>query len=662
MNAAMRTLLVVAAVAAGTWGVPALDAADTNIYGIHFWGSGASGIMNGRQGYSVENVWPGVQNKTDWSDIRSKVQGARNDGFVPIVRFNWTSGQTVPALNDWVGRYDFAHKCAEGVQNLGDLCNIWQIGNEMNASWEGAIPADWYLKCFNTYDSNNCYTQIHSVQSTAIVCLGAVAPWNADTNATGPYDNTHEKWKNYWYYLVNNAGVNTDGFTIHAYGGRQNGQPGDSGYDPDPRDDCNAPNTISTQTIDVSWGFGAFRYFADEVATTYGDNRPVYCTETNTNATAVPSISYRTGWMQGSFEAIDTYNKTHFQKIRTLSWFVYDPAGAWVDFSLCCGGGQMPQARSDYQSTCNTYNYQWTSNTPDTYVYTIDTGASDPNSVDPNGIVPAAYVGKYENWQGANIDWLDGGPNGQTDYWLITQSRVFSAATDGSYGFQTTSQDGSWLFVDGKLVVNNAGLKSSPVTASGSVTLTAGYHWVYVKFFAWTGNAYTGYQYQPPGAQMTTMADSPAPNGNALVYNLDTGLSNTGSSDFTQIVPASYVGAFGWNGVGKNWGSGGPIGTSSNWIIMQPFVFWVAANQTYTFKLSSDDGSWLWVDGQVVVNNSGVKSKTVTKTGTKALVAGWHTGFAKFFKTTGVKSYSSYQWKPPNRGGSSTVYDPIPVY
>lgn len=654
----LLTLLVITASLAVS--APATADSD-NIYGIHFWGSGASGIMNGRQGYSIENTWPGVKNKTDWSDIRQMLQNARNDGFVPILRLNWEPGHTVPANNDWVSRFDYAWKCKECVQACGDLCNIWIIGNEMNASWEGAIPAQWYLWCFNQYDTNNCYYQIHSVQPNAVVLMGAVAPWNPDTNATGPYNTTYEKWKNYFYYLVNNAGTDVDGFAIHAYGGRQNGQPGDTGYDPDPRDDCNAPYTVSTQTVDVSWGFNPFRYFADEVATKYGDNKPVFITETNTNATAVPSTSYRAGWMQAAYEAIDTYNKNRFQKIRCLAWFTYDPYGAWTDYALCCGVGQMSQARTDYQSTANSYDYNWTSNTPDTYVYTINTGSSNPSSTDPNQIVPGSYVGKYEHWQGGDIDWAAGGPNGQSDYWLITQSRSFYAATSGTYNFRTTSQDGSWLYIDGKLVVNNSGLKSTPTTATGSVTLVPGYHWVYVKFFAWTGNAYTGYQYQTPGGSWANITDAPAPNGSALVYNLDTAASNTSSSDFTQIVPLSYVGAFGWNGVGKNWGSYGPIGTTNNWIIMQPFVFYVRTSATYSFKLSSNDGSWLWIDGQVVINNSGLKSKTVNATGTKALVPGWHTGFVKFFKTSG-SGYSSYQWLPPNRGGSTSVYDPMPVY
>src|SRR6267378_2418188 len=118
-----------------------LLAGPDSLFGFHFYAAGAEDLMNGKQGYDVETTW--VQNKTDWSDIRGKVQSAKNAGFTPIVRLNWAGGHTVPALNDWTGRFDYAMKCKEAVQNLGDLCNIWIIGNEMNLSGEGGIPADW---------------------------------------------------------------------------------------------------------------------------------------------------------------------------------------------------------------------------------------------------------------------------------------------------------------------------------------------------------------------------------------------------------------------------------------------------------------------------------------------------------------------------------------
>jgi len=626
-----------------------------SIYGIHFWGSGASSIMNGNQGYCVETTW--VQNKTDWSDIRSQLQNARNDGFIPIVRFNWAPGCTVPCNNDWVGRWNFAMKCKEGVQNLGDLCNIWIIGNEMNMSGEGGIAADWYLKCFNSYDDANCYTQIHSVQGNAIVCIGAVAPNNADTNATGPYDNTLERWKNYWYYLVNNSGLAVDGFAVHAYGGRQGGQPGNSGYDPDARDDLNLPYGPTADTVDVCWGFNSFRYFVDEVATKLGDlAKPIYITETNTNQTANPSTSYQSGWMQSAYEAIDTWNKTHYQKIQTLSWFVYDPQGAWTNFALENPVGNMVQARNDYISMTSTASLN-TANTPDAYVYNLNVGSSNLGSSDPNQIVLGSYIGRYAGWQGGDIDWGGGGPLGTGDAWVLIQTRHFYAPSDGTYYFRTTSDDGSWLWVDGKLVVNNYGLHGT-ATVQGSMNLTAGYHSVFVKFFEYTGGAYTGYAWQPPGQGWSTIPDSHPPKGNCTVYHLNVAASNLNSTDMNQIVPGSYVGSFGWNGVEKIFGiRKGPLGQTTDWIMQQGGVIWVPTDGTYTFRTGSCDGSWLWIDGQVVVNNYGLGPLTWVS-GSKWLTRGWHMVWYKGFyhnKNTAVQCAEEQPYL-------TSQIDPLPIY
>src|SRR5436190_2225554 len=98
-------------------------------------------------------------------------------------------------------------------------------------------------------------------------------------------------------------------------------------------------------------------------------------------------------------------------------------------------------------------------------------------------------------------------------------------------------------------------------------------------------------------------------------------------------------------------------GTTDNYIIAQPFLFYVTVPGTYQFRTGSDDGSWLWIDGQIVVNNYGLHGLTWVG-GSKSLVAGWHTGFFKFFESTGG-SYSCYDFWPP---GAPTNWSPMFVY
>lgn len=79
----------------------------------------------------------------------------------------------------------------------------------------------------------------------------------------------------------------------------------------------------------------------------------------------------------------------------------------------------------------------------------------------------------------------ENGGNGQT--YAVRFETTLNVTTDGNYAFTTTSDDGSQLFVDGVLVVNNDG-RHSEATESGSTTLGAGEHNVVIIFFENTGS------------------------------------------------------------------------------------------------------------------------------------------------------------------------------
>ena len=68
----------------------------------------------------------------------------------------------------------------------------------------------------------------------------------------------------------------------------------------------------------------------------------------------------------------------------------------------------------------------------------------------------------------------------------------------GSYTFYTTSDDGSRLWIDGSLVVDNDGLHSA-VEASGTVSLAAGFHDIEVGFFERGGQESLSVSYAGPG-------------------------------------------------------------------------------------------------------------------------------------------------------------------
>lgn len=117
------------------------------------------------------------------------------------------------------------------------------------------------------------------------------------------------------------------------------------------------------------------------------------------------------------------------------------------------------------------------------------------------------------------------------------------APSDGTYRFQTSSDDGSRLYVDGGRVVNNDGLHSV-ASETGSVSLTQGWHNLTVTYFEHEGQDELDASWQPPGAGELT----PLPESN-LVPRVPVGSSVTGGGsgfDATwsdPVVPAASGGS-----------------------------------------------------------------------------------------------------------------------
>ncbi len=68
------------------------------------------------------------------------------------------------------------------------------------------------------------------------------------------------------------------------------------------------------------------------------------------------------------------------------------------------------------------------------------------------------------------------------EWFAIDYSGRFWIDKPGPYRFELTSDDGSKLYIDGRMVVNNDGLHP-PETRTGSVTLGGGIHRIRVSYF-----------------------------------------------------------------------------------------------------------------------------------------------------------------------------------
>ena len=92
----------------------------------------------------------------------------------------------------------------------------------------------------------------------------------------------------------------------------------------------------------------------------------------------------------------------------------------------------------------------------------------------------------------------------------------------GQHSFETESDDGSWLTVDGELVVDNGGVHPSQ-TRAGSIQLTEGAHAIRVRYFQAGGGLSLRVHWTPPGgdrrplpAGAVVMTESAARAGDAL--------------------------------------------------------------------------------------------------------------------------------------------------
>jgi hypothetical protein len=277
------------------------------IYGIHFYGSGAENtIKNGRGMWSVELIY--TKHYTNPSAERSKLQNIKNKGFKIILRLDYDYANTVPNNGDWNGRWEFADTAGKIATDLGDLVDVFVIGNEINPA-AGNPTQDWYTVVFNGQDSNCVYDRIKAARPGTKVSIFAPGGWAGDNNLA------------YWQYVVDHVDKGPDGlpaidaFAFHSYSGAS----------------TDSNKTVEDPRYADKNNFHSFTKYARRVYQTFGASRPIYITETNNQwfygawATdqQYSQDVYRNDWVKEAFQAVDEWNQGNDLKVYALSWFVY---------------------------------------------------------------------------------------------------------------------------------------------------------------------------------------------------------------------------------------------------------------------------------------------------------------------------------------------------
>jgi hypothetical protein len=97
---------------------------------------------------------------------------------------------------------------------------------------------------------------------------------------------------------------------------------------------------------------------------------------------------------------------------------------------------------------------------------------------------------------GDNFPFAEGLPH---DYFVSVWNGAFNAPAAGSYTFDLSSDEGSWLFIDGVQVINYGGSHTAG-HKTGAVTLPAGFHSFRVTHMEWNGEEYLSLRWAPPGS------------------------------------------------------------------------------------------------------------------------------------------------------------------
>ena len=266
-----------------------------------------------------------------------------------------------------------------------------------------------------------------------------------------------------------------------------------------------------------------------------------------------------------------------------------------------------------------------------------------------------------------NIDYPNSnGPfytDGPTTNFAVRFVGQINIPADGIWTLSTGSDDGSILFIDGEPIVVNDQLHSYR-TRSNIVGLSAGLHDFEVWYFQGPGYAGLVAQWDGPGmsgtesipaSAFTSPAEPPsfASGGDGLWaywYHNARHATNVGQIDWTDADRITTVSRIHFPKTSGGFEVDGP----TNYFAAR-FVGVLAVPETglWTFDVASDDGSVLYIDGEMVVNDPTAHSMR-WRSGTVLLSEGDHTIEARFWERSGDAGIS-VAWQGPNDSFSRII-------
>ena len=261
--------------------------------------------------------------------------------------------------------------------------------------------------------------------------------------------------------------------------------------------------------------------------------------------------------------------------------------------------------------------------------------------------------------EAVDFDWGAGAPGAgvNADNFSVRWSGTVQAPSTGTYRFQTDSDDGVRLWVNGVQMINNWTDHSPTTDTSAGINLVAGVKVdIVLEYYEKGGGATMRLRWLTPGdaayvAVPATRLYAPP----VVVPVIGAGLA---ASYFNNITLTGTAVLTRTEAVNFNWGTAAP-GTgvaANNFSARWSGSVAAGAAGSYRFQTESDDGVRLWVNGVQVINNWTDHGVATNTSAVVTLTAGQRVSIRMEYYEKGGSAVARLRWLPP--GASSYVAIP----
>ncbi|KAJ9440769.1 Astacin [Diplonema papillatum] len=285
-------------------------------------------------------------------------------------------------------------------------------------------------------------------------------------------------------------------------------------------------------------------------------------------------------------------------------------------------------------------------------------------------------ITSVQNWTGiVDFTFAEWSNLGYDDDFASRHTGYLTINVPGDHTFYLTSDDGSRMFLDGVLIIDNGGIHGS-VTETSTKYLVPGKYEVRVEYFEARGGNTLKWEWKQPGAAeqevvplerldplfcptIDALGRCQAPSivfissgrvgVHTATYRAATGTSMQNFPTFDTTNPVDF-----WTGiVDFNTTAWSNLGYNDNFASRHTGYLTVNVGGYHTFYLTSDDGSRMFLDGVLIIDNGGLHS-SATKTATTLLVPRQYEVRIEYFEYGGAQILK-WEWKQPGAAEKEAV-------